>query len=441
MRFMPTLDRSPASGDYRIVVDPATEGDAGAFSREVARILQRALALYRPALRFAGDAEGLGLETVGDCPHVIVPDVARASVECLRRHSGDDRFIFFPTPLDFDATYFGLVRNVADHLRVSGRVEADAAELDRYLAQIGALGRQELPDWLQRTGLVELVRRAGLIRMAKALFFRAASKGWRLPGSGSAPDGTRAGAESYRYVLDHLGDEESRDILRRVVEGRIRETISISLQSCFRVHQYMDTVRLEPGDVIISGGVFRGEEIPGFLFMTSGNCRMYCFDPAGRTDLAPHVRRWVDAFPECVEFVESALGERTGAVHLSRRADGQFEESGDTGSVPTQSFAATSIDDFVRSRGLASVDLLKLDIEGGEEAALRGALWTLATHRPQLAISIYHRRTSYVEIPAALMRHCERYDWRIRHYSFSGREVVLYGFPQEGGRVAARASA
>jgi hypothetical protein len=34
------------------------------------------------------------------------------------------------------------------------------------------------------------------------------------------------------------------------------------------------------------------------------------------------------------------------------------------------------------------------------------------------------------------MRQCEDYDWLIRHYSFSSREIVLYGFPRERGGMS-----
>jgi FkbM family methyltransferase len=50
----------------------------------------------------------------------------------------------------------------------------------------------------------------------------------------------------------------------------------------------------------------------------------------------------------------------------------------------------TTIDKMVAELGLPSVDFIKMDIEGAEPNALRGAMGTLRTHHPRLAMSVYH---------------------------------------------------
>jgi hypothetical protein len=49
-----------------------------------------------------------------------------------------------------------------------------------------------------------------------------------------------------------------------------------------------------------------------------------------------------------------------------------------------------SIDDFVGERGIRKVSFIKMDIEGGEKDALRGASLTIRKHKPRLAICEYH---------------------------------------------------
>lgn len=50
----------------------------------------------------------------------------------------------------------------------------------------------------------------------------------------------------------------------------------------------------------------------------------------------------------------------------------------------------TTIDEFVRMRGLPSVDFIKADIEGAERYMLEGAKETLAKFAPKLALCTYH---------------------------------------------------
>jgi FkbM family methyltransferase len=60
----------------------------------------------------------------------------------------------------------------------------------------------------------------------------------------------------------------------------------------------------------------------------------------------------------------------------------------------------TRIDTLVSELKLPRVDFIKMDIEGAEQEALRGARQTLARFRPRLVISAYHKREDPREIPA-----------------------------------------
>jgi len=76
-------------------------------------------------------------------------------------------------------------------------------------------------------------------------------------------------------------------------------------------------------------------------------------------------------------------------------------------------------------------DFIKMDIEGAEMAALRGGLKTIQEHRPQLAISIYHSNSDFINIPLYLHDNLENYKFRLGHYSPRLSETVLYAVPNE----------
>lgn len=59
----------------------------------------------------------------------------------------------------------------------------------------------------------------------------------------------------------------------------------------------------------------------------------------------------------------------------------------------------TTIDKLVEELGLERVDYIKMDIEGAEQRALRGAAGTLAKFHPRLALSAYHVPDDPVKIP------------------------------------------
>jgi hypothetical protein len=67
--------------------------------------------------------------------------------------------------------------------------------------------------------------------------------------------------------------------------------------------------------------------------------------------------------------------------------------------APTR-LPVTTIDKIVSELNLASVDFIKMDIEGAEKNALRGAQATLAKYSPTMAISAEHLPDDMVSIPA-----------------------------------------
>ena len=88
-----------------------------------------------------------------------------------------------------------------------------------------------------------------------------------------------------------------------------------------------------------------------------------------------------------------------------------------------------SIDDFVIERKLSRVDFIKMDIEGAELCALKGAERTIRAFKPKLAISLYHRDTDFTEIPDHLNKLGLGYKFFLDHFTVHGEETILFAAP------------
>jgi FkbM family methyltransferase len=95
---------------------------------------------------------------------------------------------------------------------------------------------------------------------------------------------------------------------------------------------------------------------------------------------------------------------------------------------------AQTLDDLLLTR---KTSLIKMDIEGAEAAALRGAKNILLRDRPILAISAYHKASDLWTIPLLIKSIVPEYDIYLRRYAEDCWELICYAIPpsrQSSGR-------
>ncbi len=87
-----------------------------------------------------------------------------------------------------------------------------------------------------------------------------------------------------------------------------------------------------------------------------------------------------------IKIVSKALGDHSGHARLETRTGsgtGYISDSGD------EAVEITSIDELVESGALPPPTFLKIDVEGGEMAVLRGARKVIATQRPRMILATH----------------------------------------------------
>lgn len=94
---------------------------------------------------------------------------------------------------------------------------------------------------------------------------------------------------------------------------------------------------------------------------------------------------------------------------------------------PDASFPFVSIDDYVQEKNIR-VDVIKMDIEGGEGDALRGAEQTLRKFQPRLMISAYHRTDDLWVLREQIQKINPGYTFYFGHHTPVQWESVLYAY-------------
>ena len=90
-----------------------------------------------------------------------------------------------------------------------------------------------------------------------------------------------------------------------------------------------------------------------------------------------------------------------------------------------------TVDRIAEGNGIKRVGLIKLDIEGFEANALRGAKATIKRDRPMVIVAAYHRGADIFELPGLLREMVPEYQFRFRHLDprFPCSEYVIIALP------------
>jgi len=181
-----------------------------------------------------------------------------------------------------------------------------------------------------------------------------------------------------------------------------------------------DFLRPLPDEVYVDAGCYDGYTIKRFSKFCEGRYKkIYGLEP-----VAEHF----DITCRCVEklglkdvkIINKAAWSEEAVLHLTLNGEGSnITSDGDS------SIKATTIDAEV---GDDAVSFIKMDVEGAELAALKGAERTIVKNKPRLAVCVYHRPEDILTIPAYIHNLVPEYKFYLRHHDCDQRylETVLY---------------
>lgn len=111
----------------------------------------------------------------------------------------------------------------------------------------------------------------------------------------------------------------------------------------------------------------------------------------------------------------------------SEKAVLSFSQDGNAGSRITAGSGETiNVDTIDNMCFEDKVTFIKMDIEGSEQNALRGAVNVIKKDKPRLAVCVYHSLEDLYEIPFWIKETVPEYKLYIRHHSDNECETVVY---------------
>jgi FkbM family methyltransferase len=204
-------------------------------------------------------------------------------------------------------------------------------------------------------------------------------------------------------------------------------------QKQYEYHVETIHCKAEKDDIAIDAGGCWGETTMYFAHEVgpAGKVISFEFIPSNLAVMRENLTRNPDLAPRVIlverpvwshtnlklYYVDWGPGSRVTADEKQYKYDGTTE--------------TVSIDDTVRELNLDRVDFIKMDIEGAEFPALKGAEQTIKSYRPKLAISLYHQISDFITIPRYLYELNLGYDFYLEHHTIYQNETVLFAIPRK----------
>ncbi len=171
-------------------------------------------------------------------------------------------------------------------------------------------------------------------------------------------------------------------------------------------------------EIYVDAGAYHGVVIADFLAQTHGRFRQIVAiepDRSSRALLAKNLPK-----DSRITVMDTALSDCEGSVTFHEGL-GYASQISKTGKLQ---ITARPLD----ALGLAPT-FIKLHLEGGELAALKGARETLLAHRPIVAATVYHDDDGIWRTPLWLMETLPDYKYLFRAHSWCGTGAVVYAIP------------
>ena len=186
---------------------------------------------------------------------------------------------------------------------------------------------------------------------------------------------------------------------------------------------------IEPvaGDYVLDGGAGWGDTALHFASKVGqgGHVISVEFTPTNLAIMRKNFELNPSLKPR-IEIVENALWDKSGNT-MSYSENGPATRLGGNNPGTTDtSVVSVTIDDLVKTKKLPRIDFIKMDVEGAELAALKGAEHTLRRFKPKLAICVYHRLEDFFDIPDYLASLQLGYRFFLRHFTIHIDETVLF---------------
>jgi FkbM family methyltransferase len=234
------------------------------------------------------------------------------------------------------------------------------------------------------------------------------------------PSFIRENRASLEELYEELQDQRSKDSFVAYLLSKIRQDMKY-LPPVFDKIQYFPEgmFKFSNHESFFDCGAFIGDTIAEFLKATGGSYRHIWAAEPDRSNYEQLMKYVRDEKLTRIDVVNKGIYSHAGEL--------PFREGGNMLSMISESadryIKVDTIDHIV---GDHPVTYIKMDVEGVELMALKGAEQTIRRNLPVLGVSIYHKERDLIDIPLYIKEIVPEYKFYFRVHKKIAIDTVLY---------------
>lgn len=226
------------------------------------------------------------------------------------------------------------------------------------------------------------------------------------------------GKQQFKKMLEILHDDDSRTVALTVLRNRLSRNILeidfTSIASTDTEYFPHDIITLDDSECFVDAGAYNGDTLFSFLEQCNNSFehsyhmeldpRNYNLLQSNVSSLPAYIRAKITLYPFGIWDNDQSISFSGDGISTSIT---DHSESGFTGQVK-------KLDDILDQE---RITMIKMDIEGAEINALKGAKNIIKSQQPKLAICVYHHFEDLWEIPLLIQTLSSNYQLHLRHYT------------------------
>ena len=239
-------------------------------------------------------------------------------------------------------------------------------------------------------------------------------------------DFIRNNQEKFQETYDCLADELSKKTMLAYLNLKISGDITWNLDVCKHEPEYFisDLFQVPENGVYVDCGAYRGDTIEGFVNWCHGNYdHIYAMESESLNVAALRLYTEINGWHD-VEIIPKATWEKEEKLFFNMEGVYGANVSNDKGQFEVE---GCSIDNILHG---SRVDFIKMDIEGAELNALRGAEKSIRRYHPSLAVCAYHRTDDLITLPQYINSLGGYHLYLRKHGLTHEYDLVLYAVPE-----------